>query len=259
MTQLDPRIPSALGRSRASHSPPAGCEDAMLAQFHARLGGPPDGGDGGASGAGSSYTAGAQLVYGLKIVAAVVGLTAAGLGGLWLGGKAIRAAQGDDEMSVDASDDDRPDPEVEPRTNTEARLPGTEPTPPVEALESAPLPQPSPARPTSASSPPTTSATTLGAELQLIQAARGAPPSEALEQIDLHAEQFPNGELSLEREGLRVIALCELGRLDEAQRASERFVARSPGALLIQRVSTGCSGKISLPTTESQPAGNRSP
>jgi hypothetical protein len=256
MTQLDPRIPSALGRSRASHSPPAGCEDAMLAQFHARLGGPPDGGDGGA---GPSYTAGAQLVYGVQIVAAVVGLTAAGLGGLWLGGKAIRAANVPDHVRVDASEDDRPEPEVEPPTNTEARLPGTEPTAPVEALEFAPLPQSSPARPTSASSPPTTSPTTLGAELQLIRAARDAPPLEALELIDRHAEQFPNGELSLEREGLRVIALCELGRLDEARRASERFVARSPGALLIQRVSTGCRDQISLPTTESQPAGNRSP
>jgi hypothetical protein len=259
MTQLDPRIQSAIGRSQASHSPPAGCEDAMLAQLHARLGGPPDGGDGGAGGAGPSYTAGAQLVHALQITAAVVSLTAAGLGGLWLVGKAVRAAEGPERVSVDASMDvdDRAEPsdlEVERFVETEARLTDTEPTARVETLESVPVRQSSPARPTSASSP-----STLAAELQLIRAARNAPPLQALELIDRHAEQFAEGELSNEREGLRVIALCELGRVDEARGASERFVARSPGALLIQRVSNGCRDQFSFPTTESQPAGNRSP
>jgi hypothetical protein len=263
MTQLDPHIQTVLGRSRASHSPPAGCEDAMLAQFHARLGGPPDGSDGGVGGAGPSYTAGAQLVYGLQIVAAVVGLTTAGLGGLWLGGKATRAAEAPDQVMIDASEDGRPELEAELPANTEATLTGTEPTAATEVLEPAPLGQPlgqpSPPRPAPASLTATKSPTTLAAELQLIRGARDAPPLQALELIDRHAEQFTNGELSNEREGLRVIALCELGRLDEARRASERFVARSPGALLIQRVSTACRDQISLPTTESLSAGNRSP
>jgi hypothetical protein len=266
MTQLDPRIQSALGRSRASHSPPAGCEDDMLAQFHARLGGPGNGGEGGegmgnggVGGAMPSYTAGAQLVYGLQIAAAIVGLTTAGLGGLWLGGKAMRATDAPDQVSVDGRVDARPELETEPPMHPEAKLPDTQPTTRIAAPEAAPLSRPSPTRPVPATSTPTKSATTLAAELQLIHAARNAPPLQALELIDRHAEQFPDGEFRHEREGLRVIALCELGRLDEARRASEGFLARSPGALLIQRVSAGCRDRISLPTTETPPAGNRSP
>jgi hypothetical protein len=260
MTQLDPRIQSAIVRSRANHSPPAGCEDAMLAQFHARLGGPPAGGDGGVGGAGPSYTAGAQVVHALKIAAAVMGLTAAGLGGVALVGKAVRAARAPDEVSIDASVDDRvdtrPDMQAEPPAIVEASPTSSTP-PPAEAPETGSLRRATPTRPAPASAS-TDARTTLAAELQLIQAARSAPPLQALELIDRHAEQFADGELSNEREGLRVIALCELGRLDEAQRASEGFIARSPGPLLMQKVSTRCREQIILPTTESQRAGNRS-
>ncbi|WP_181198095.1 hypothetical protein, partial [Enhygromyxa salina] len=107
--------------------------------------------------------------------------------------------------------------------------------------------------------PTEASPATLAAELKLIQAAREAPPSEALALLERHAEQFGAGELSNERESLRVIALCELDRRAEAQRASERFIARHPGALLIARVRTACANKISLPTTDLGGAGNGSP
>jgi hypothetical protein len=254
MTQLDRQIHAAIGRSRASHSPPAGCEDAMLAQFHARLDGPPDGGDVGGGTAGPSYTAGAQLVHGLKIVAAVVGLTAAGVGGLALVGKAMRAAEAPDQVTIEDRVEPRPEPKAE--LPAEAKLPSPEPAVEDEP-KSAPIRQPS--RPTPASQAAKGSPNTLAAELQLIRTARNATPLEALELIDRHAEQFPDGELRNERESLRVITLCELGRLDEARRAGEHFVATSPGALLLQRVANGCGDRISLPTTESQPAGNRSP
>lgn len=274
MTELDPRIQASIGRSlrQGSHSPPAGVEHHMLAQFHAGRGGPPSGGesggesggDGGLGGAdgglGASVAAGGQLVHAIKIAAAIVGLTAAGLGGVWLVGTAVRANQLHADVVVDVS----PDPELEsPRP---IPGPGADATPisavttqaePSEASESTaasriPRGRPAPS-PASENSP-----ATLAAELQLIRAARSVPAAQALELLDRHAEQFAEGELSSEREGLRIIALCELERFDEAQRAGQRFVAASPGALLLQRVRSACGDKISLPTTESKSAGDRS-
>lgn len=267
MTELDPRIAAAIERSRASRSPPAGHEQRMLAQFRARLDGPVEAaGDaldhgahasGVGSGAGSGAAGGTQVVHALKIVGAVIGLWAAGLAGVAAVAKAVRDDDGaSTAVIVESRVADHPvvQPSGEPEPIAEIEAPSpAEPEPEPDQLEAAPNRAAAPARPATRSNSPAT----LGAELQLIRAARSAAPLDALELLDRHAEQFADGELSSEREGLRVIALCKLGRGEQAQQASERLLARDPGALLLQKVADACRQQISLPTTNSPAAGNR--
>ncbi|PRQ06311.1 hypothetical protein [Enhygromyxa salina] len=263
MTELDPRIHASIGRSlrQGSHSPPAGVEDHMLAQFHAALGGPPDGGLSGAEpGSGPALAGGGQVVHAIKIVAAVIGLTTVGLGGVALVGKVVRGARTERAPIVSASLEPDPAEGVSQESELVANeaVDSSAPPEPPEVVEPSPsTSQPSSARTPSPTSTSSSASATLAAELQLIRAARNAPAAQALALLDQHAEQFPNGELANEREGLRVIALCELDRFDEAQRAGERFVAGSPGKLLVQRVESACRNKFSLPTTEPEVAGHR--
>jgi hypothetical protein len=77
-------------------------------------------------------------------------------------------------------------------------------------------------------------------ELKVLQPARAAVArgdfSSALSSIAEHQRRFPNGQLSEEREALRVQALSGLGRTDEATRAAIAFRKRFPGSVLISRM-----------------------
>ncbi len=77
-------------------------------------------------------------------------------------------------------------------------------------------------------------------ELKVLQPARAAVArgdfSAALASIVEHQRRFPDGQLSEEREALRVQALSGLGRTDEATRAAIAFRKRFPGSVLISRM-----------------------
>ncbi|HEY1536301.1 MAG TPA: hypothetical protein VGF76_19915 [Polyangiaceae bacterium] len=77
-------------------------------------------------------------------------------------------------------------------------------------------------------------------ELKVLQPARAAVArgdfSSALSSIAEHQRRFPDGQLSEEREALRVQALSGLGRTDEATRAAIAFRKRFPGSVLISRM-----------------------
>jgi hypothetical protein len=77
-------------------------------------------------------------------------------------------------------------------------------------------------------------------ELKVLQPARAAVArgdfSAALSSIAEHQRRFPDGQLSEEREALRVQALSGLGRTDEATRAAIAFRKRFPGSVLISRM-----------------------
>jgi hypothetical protein len=79
------------------------------------------------------------------------------------------------------------------------------------------------------------------AELRLLQRARDVMDrgdfGAALRPINEHARRFPNGWLSEEREALRVKALAEIGRNEEARRAASAFRARFPRSVLLPAVS----------------------
>jgi len=77
-------------------------------------------------------------------------------------------------------------------------------------------------------------------ELEVLQPARAALArgdfSSALSSIAEHERRFPNGELTEEREALRVQALSGLGRTEEANRAAAAFRERFPGSVLLSRM-----------------------
>ena len=84
---------------------------------------------------------------------------------------------------------------------------------------------------------------TLEEELLLMQQAQSAlgsgQPGKALVLLDEHAARFPNGTLSEERAGARVLALCALHRGD-AKKAGEAFLVAHPTSPLAARVRTAC-------------------
>ena len=77
-------------------------------------------------------------------------------------------------------------------------------------------------------------------ELKVLQPARAAVArgdfSSALASIAEHERRFPDGELTEEREALRVQALSGLGRTEEASRAATAFRQRFPGSVLLSRM-----------------------
>jgi len=106
-------------------------------------------------------------------------------------------------------------------------------------VESASAPAPSVAKPP-ASAPPVASAPAdpvgdLARERALIDTARAGlkhgNPTAALDAVQRHAKSFPNGQLREEREGIRILALAALGRVDEAKGYDKKFRAAYPESL----------------------------
>jgi hypothetical protein len=92
----------------------------------------------------------------------------------------------------------------------------------------------------------------LEAEMRWVRAAdaalRGGDVGLALSLLNQHAREFPNGALTEEREGLRVVAACQGGASPVVQRAASRFLQRSPHSLMAGRVRAACP---TLPETGS--------
>jgi len=58
--------------------------------------------------------------------------------------------------------------------------------------------------------------------------------------LEDHARRFPNGALAEERDAARVLALCDLQRLDEARDVARRFLREHPRSPLAPRVAHAC-------------------
>ena len=86
--------------------------------------------------------------------------------------------------------------------------------------------------------------TTLPEELRLIRRAHDAlshgDANAALAVINQHAEQFRLGTLGVEREGLRILALCALDRTNEADSARAAFLSAHGRAPFAPRVREAC-------------------
>jgi hypothetical protein len=80
----------------------------------------------------------------------------------------------------------------------------------------------------------------LGAERVLVDSANSAlargQPADALEAALEHARRFPRGQLSEEREAVRIRALAALGRGPEAWARAEVFRSRFPHSMLLGAV-----------------------
>jgi hypothetical protein len=83
------------------------------------------------------------------------------------------------------------------------------------------------------------------AELALVRPAEDAlasdRPKRALRLLGEHAKRFPSGVLMQEREVLRAMALCRLGRTQEAERTRERLLAAHPNTRYRRRLAEICA------------------
>jgi len=77
---------------------------------------------------------------------------------------------------------------------------------------------------------------TLAQERDLVEASRTAlarqRPADALAAADLHAREFPHGQLAEEREVLAITALISLGRNADARARRTRFLHDFPNSML---------------------------
>jgi hypothetical protein len=106
-------------------------------------------------------------------------------------------------------------------------------------------------------------APSIAVELALLEEAQTAlrthAPGRALVVLNEHAAKYPKGALAEERDGLRVVALCNVGR-SEAALAAERFLADHPASPLAGPVRDACAmprgglGGVELPPNKT-PAG----
>jgi hypothetical protein len=124
----------------------------------------------------------------------------------------------------------------------ESPAPAPAPTPLIEATE-APGPEPARALPTKKRSAPSN----LNDELELLHRAQAAwrahDASDALSLLDEHRTRFPRSDLKLERDGLRVLTLCELGRKAEATSLAQKLLERAPRSPLRATIEESCALK----------------
>ena len=87
----------------------------------------------------------------------------------------------------------------------------------------------------------------LGAELELLHSAQSAwragDAARALALVAEHRTRHPRSALGLERDALRVLALCDLGRTREAVRLGRAWLSRAPSSPLRASVERSCAMK----------------
>jgi len=92
---------------------------------------------------------------------------------------------------------------------------------------------------------PLPSEPTIDEEVKLMNGAqlalRSGNPSHALQLLNEDARRFPNGKLASARAVAHMVALCRLGRGDEARLEAERFLAKNPSSPFADRVKAVCS------------------
>ena len=84
----------------------------------------------------------------------------------------------------------------------------------------------------------------LEAELALLgeahRATLGGDPARALTLLAAYGARYPRGALRQERAVERLLALCSLGRRDEARAVAEAFLRAHPSSPLAPRVEASC-------------------
>lgn len=127
-----------------------------------------------------------------------------------------------------------PEPAPEPAVNV---------APPAPAMPEAPQPE----RPAPSPKKRSASSGDLSEELEVLHRAQAAWRAHdarlALSLIDEHRARFPRSELKLERDGLRVLTLCELGQKSEATALAKKLLERAPRSPLRGTIEESCALK----------------
>ena len=98
-----------------------------------------------------------------------------------------------------------------------------------------------------AAHPRTNSEAALRDELELLHAAQAAwragDAPRALTLTAEHERRHPHSALGLERDALRVLALCDAGKPQEAKRLARSWLARAPSSPLRASIEASCAAK----------------
>ncbi len=141
---------------------------------------------------------------------------------------------------------DLPASESEPHTAATVSVPAREATPSL-AADDLPVASSDPVAAPEPSVPSTTShrGSTLRAEVAAVGAAnrslRDGNPQEALRILDTNASVLQDGTLREEAAASRILALCQLGRREQATREANAFVQAFPNSPLAGRVRASCA------------------
>jgi hypothetical protein len=104
------------------------------------------------------------------------------------------------------------------------------------------------AEPLSSAAPPAGHGSTLSEEAALLERAQRAlsakNPGLALMILDEHERRFAAGALREEREAARVLALCGLGRVNEARARARAFMNAAPRSVLVPRLEHSCAAPV---------------
>jgi hypothetical protein len=137
------------------------------------------------------------------------------------------------------ADDAKP---VSPSSSPEPQAPAPVPSTPV---PSTPVPVRAAPRARAAAAPAPAAASRLRAELELLQRVQAAlkrrEASSALQALDAH--RTTDSTLLAERRAARILALCQLGRIDDARRAAAAFVKQHPDSLQRAAVDGSCANR----------------
>jgi hypothetical protein len=86
---------------------------------------------------------------------------------------------------------------------------------------------------------------TVDEEVHLVNAAqlalRSGNPERALQLLAEDASRFPKGKLTSARQVMHMMALCKLGRTDQARLEADRFLAKDAQSPFADRVQSVCS------------------
>jgi len=128
---------------------------------------------------------------------------------------------------------------LQPRPKPPTLVPPTTATAPIRtpaakpaAIESRPAPQTAPDRALAA---------------QLLDEAESAEPTRALELLARHAEIAPMGADTDRRLALRIAALCQLGRTEDARAEARAFLADPRDPKWTKHVQASCAGRSPAP------------
>jgi len=239
MAELDPvpdSLRTLLEEEKAGGDPSRDARERVLLRLTGTfagagaVGASPNAGPHATSASGDTIQAAARLAPAARAVrAAVIFMTGAATG---VGGYHLVVERAHQRSPVSA-------PAPTPAARPEVPL-APEPAAPI-APEPAPAASSAPTRLRLPSAPETTHGAPdrpddpLAAERSLVEMARAAlsrgQAERALTTLRRHARQFPNGELTEEREGLLVQALVGAQKYDQAREKAEQFKHRYPRSL----------------------------
>jgi hypothetical protein len=115
------------------------------------------------------------------------------------------------------------------------------------APTTTPPPAPEPPAPAAEEPAPSHAPNALADETRLLweadQALRSGNTARAVSLLDEHASRYPDGSLSPERGGERVVALCKLGRIDAA--TVRGYLSSHPNISFSERIQQACARVLS--------------